>query len=156
MNDVRVGQAAGVEDRGLASPMVGDDADEAVADPAELITDRELGNTLGGHGVLVQPEASPPVLDSVVDLVAANANHSQQMLSHAADVCAQVSAPSAELRSYSAPGKVAVPVSLDVDPGPPGRISSAASPTASRLSGHTLSRVSSGVCQYAPGVPPGP
>ena len=44
--------------------------------------------------------------------------------------------------------------------GPPQRILgmtfSAASPTASRLSGQTLSRVSWGVCHQAPGVGPGP
>jgi hypothetical protein len=77
VDDVRVGQATGVEDRGFARLVVGDDADEAVANPAELVTDRELGNALGGYGVLDQPDTSPPVRDPMLDPVSANATHSQ-------------------------------------------------------------------------------
>jgi hypothetical protein len=39
VDEIGLGQAPGVEDRRLAALVVGDHADQAVADPAELVAD---------------------------------------------------------------------------------------------------------------------
>jgi hypothetical protein len=114
---VRGREPPGVEDRRDAPVVVCHHAHEAVADAAGLVTDGELGDALSGHLIGVQPQAIPPALDSVVVASAANANHSQYV--HR----------SKGRRRYPVPSKRWDPPSLDVEPGPPGRISSTASPT---------------------------
>jgi hypothetical protein len=53
-------QAPGVVDRRLAAAVVGDDADEAVADRAALVTDGEDGDALGVDPVVVEPKPRLP------------------------------------------------------------------------------------------------
>lgn len=61
VDDVGPGQPSGVEDRRLAAGLVGDDADQAVADPAELVADRKGRDPLQLDPVGAQVEPLLPV-----------------------------------------------------------------------------------------------
>ena len=81
VNDVGAGQAPGVEDRRLAALVVGDNADQAVADPAELIADGEGRDSLQFDAVVAQAEASLPLGEErVLAAVSKSDNESQSSL----------------------------------------------------------------------------
>jgi hypothetical protein len=81
VNDVGASQAPGVEDRRLAALVVGDNADQAVADPAELIADREGRDPLQFDAVGAQAEASLPLGEErVLAAVSKSDNESQSSL----------------------------------------------------------------------------
>ncbi len=61
VDDVGTSQPAGVEDRRLAPLVVADDADQAVADPAELVADGKGRDPLQLDQVGAQTEAGLPV-----------------------------------------------------------------------------------------------
>jgi hypothetical protein len=81
VNEIGLGQAPGVEDRRLAALVVGDNADQAVADPAELIADREGRDPLQFDAVGAQAEASLPLGEErVLAAVSKSDNESQSSL----------------------------------------------------------------------------
>jgi hypothetical protein len=81
VNDVGPGQLPGVEDRRLAALVVGDHADQAVADPAELVADGEGRNPLQLDPVGDQAEARLPVGEKgVLAKVDRSDNESQSSL----------------------------------------------------------------------------
>jgi hypothetical protein len=81
VNDIGAGQAPGVEDRRLAALVVGDNADQAVADPAELVADGEGGNPLQLDPVCDQAEARLPAGEKgVMTKVDKSDNESQSSL----------------------------------------------------------------------------
>jgi hypothetical protein len=61
VNDVGAGQAPGVEDRRLVLVVIADHADQAVADPTELIADREGRDPLEPDPVGAEAEICLPV-----------------------------------------------------------------------------------------------
>ena len=61
VDDVGAGQPPGVEDRRLPALVVADDADQAVADPAELVADGEGRDPLQLDPVAGQAEPLLPV-----------------------------------------------------------------------------------------------
>jgi len=61
VNDVGAGQAPGVEDRRLVPVVIADHADQAVADPAERIADREGRDPLEPDPVGAEAEICLPV-----------------------------------------------------------------------------------------------
>jgi hypothetical protein len=70
-----------VEDRRLAALVVGDNADQAVADPTELVADGESGNPLQLDPVCDQAEARLPVGEKgVLAKVDGSDNESQSSL----------------------------------------------------------------------------
>ena len=81
VNDVGPGQAPGVEDRRLATLVVGDHADQAVAYPAELVADREGRDPLQLDPVGAQAESLLPVGEQGVRTTIRNDNDSQSSLS---------------------------------------------------------------------------
>jgi hypothetical protein len=59
VDNVFLGEPAGVEDHRLATIVVGADPDQAVADPAQLVTDGEQRDPLEPDLVVV--ESKPPL-----------------------------------------------------------------------------------------------
>jgi hypothetical protein len=61
VDDVGTSQPAGMEDRRLAPLVIADDADQAIADPTDLVADREGRDPLQLDQVGAQTEAGLPV-----------------------------------------------------------------------------------------------
>jgi hypothetical protein len=60
VDNVFLGESAGVEDHGLAAIVSGADPDQAVSDPAQLVADCEQRDTLEPDLVLVESEPRAP------------------------------------------------------------------------------------------------
>jgi hypothetical protein len=69
VDDVGLGQAPGVEDRRPLGSVVGGDPDQAVADAAVLVADREGGDPLERHFVGVEAETASPLGEEVVGIL---------------------------------------------------------------------------------------
>lgn len=63
MHDVFLGEPAGVEDHGFTPSVICTHAYQAVPDPADLVTDLELGDPLNAEAVVGKAEALLPAGD---------------------------------------------------------------------------------------------
>ena len=82
VDDVGAGQTPGVKDGRLPALAVADHPDQAVADPAELVADREGRDPLQLDPPVTQAEPRLPVAEKGVRATVGNDNDSQSSLSY--------------------------------------------------------------------------